>query len=508
MATASNSRIRWQQFEELPLDALPFPAAIVNRQTNFVSANPEWTATFADCLPGQPFQHWCSLIHPVAPDLAAALRKGTERVIADGERFTQAHGDGGRFLITVSPCRAGVLVLHQDLHPLENGRDLAQAQRMETVGRLMGGVVHDFANVLTLIYGYGDILINRIGAKDPLRSELEEILKAARHGASLTAQLLDFARGQNVESVELDLNALVMDMQRMLHPIIGEQVKLETQLAAGLRKIVADGGHMEQVVVNLILNARDAMPTGGAIRIRTANWEITPTLARLHCVAPGPAIILSVSDTGCGIDPADLARIFEPFFTTKEKGKGTGLGLSTVRDIVRANGGDIWVRSVPAEGADFTLCLPAVGQPARNGAGLVTAMLPEPGHETVLLVEDEDSVRRLFTHLLRSRGYQVLEASNSEDALCIFQQHSADIRLVLTDVIMPGISGPALAEKLREMQPELRIIFMSGYTSDVLSRTGGLAPGMTFLQKPLRPDVLTAKVREALDSPSRPFNPR
>jgi two-component system, cell cycle sensor histidine kinase and response regulator CckA len=513
VATVSNSRLEWQTapvvpLGDLPIESLPFPAAMVDRQGAIVAENPEWSSRYPTSQPGGLFQDWCAEIHAGAPDLAAALVDAVRQAIADRHRFVQEYGERGRYLVTISPCLAGALVLHQDLRPGETDGQQAQSQRMEIVGRLVGGVAHDFANLITLVEGYGDILLNRIGEKDPLRPELEEIRKAARHGARLTAQLLGFTRGQNTEPVEMDLNALIGDMERMLRPIIGEHVKLRTELAAGLRKVVVDRGQMEQVLVNLILNARDAMPGGGSIRIGTSNCEIGEEAARRHGVAVGPAITLSVADSGCGIGPEDAARVFEPFFTTKQQGKGTGLGLSTVRDIVRGSGGDVWVRSEPGLGAVFTICLPAVRQTAADGTRTAVANPAQPGHETVLLVEDEESVRRLLVHLLKKRGYEVVEASSGEEGLRIFKQRGTEIHLVLTDVVMPGMSGPSMAEKLREVRPDTPIVFMSGYTDDVLARTGVLAAGMSFLQKPLRPDVLAAKLREALDSPSRPFNPR
>ncbi|HWC96228.1 MAG TPA: ATP-binding protein [Candidatus Sulfopaludibacter sp.] len=513
MATVSNSRLQWDQpqiiqLPDIPLESLPFPAAVLSHQGIFILANPQWTATFADCGPGQPFEKWCAAVHPNSSERSAALMQGAQQTLNQNERFLQGYGESNRYRISLSPYVMGALVMHQDFYELGAPKEVSQTHRMEVVGRLVGGVAHDFANLITLIDGYTDLLLNRLGSQDPVRAELEEIRKAANHGAHLTSQLLGFTRGQKVEPQALDLNVVVSEMEHMLRPVIGEYIKLETSLAPGLAKVTADSGQMEQVIVNLILNARDAMPDGGRIQITTSNCQLDAQSARENEVEPGMGVVLTVADTGSGIEASKIGQVFEPFFTTKAKGKGTGLGLSTVRDIVRQSGGCIEVHSEPGRGASFAIWLPALSRPSDQGRGLSLVHTAEPGHETILLVEDEESVRRLLVHLLRKNGYQVLEAANAEEALKTFGERGGEIQLMLTDMVMPGISGRVLAEKILEQRPETRIIFMSGYTDDVLVRTGALSPGMTFLQKPLRPDVLAAKVRAALDSPSLPFNPR
>ncbi len=388
-----------------------------------------------------------------------------------------------------------------------------ETDRMVAAGRLLGGVAHDFANVLTLIAGYSELLLNRVAENDALRPELEEIRKAAAHGARLTTQLLTFSRGQASGVEPVDLNAVVTEMAGMLRLVIGEHVELELDLQPMPHKVMADPGRMEQVVMNLVLNARDAMPLGGRIRIETALGEIEEDAARERGVAAGKCVMLSVSDNGRGIATEALAHIFEPFFTTKDEGKGTGLGLSTVYRIVKESGGAIWAHSTPGKGAKFTLCLPRAPQEGSNGC---RRLEPPPGEaaaarertltgrfrggETLLVVEDEDDVRRLLTLVLRKRGYKVLEASGGEEALGIFEQHASEIQLVLTDMVMPRITGRQLGELLQQMRPGTKIVYMSGYTDDVLVRTGALRPGMSFLQKPLRPETLAAKVREALDA--------
>jgi two-component system, cell cycle sensor histidine kinase and response regulator CckA len=389
----------------------------------------------------------------------------------------------------------------------ESGRDL-RAQRMETVGRLTGGVAHDFANLLTLIAGYADILLNRIGQRDPLRPELEEIRKAASRGARLTGQLLGFTRGKAAELKPLDLNALVTEMRFMLRLMVGEYVEVDTMLATGLWKVMADAGQMEQVIMNLILNARDAMPSGGRLRIETCNTYVEEDAARTRGIQPGAYVVMEISDTGHGIAPDAVGLVFQPFFTTKKEGEGTGLGLSTVLSIVTQSGGDIRVRSVAGEGASFTLCLPRAEHTSAPEHAAIEPSRDGTGSETVLLVEDEDDVRRLLAHVLAQRGYKVLGACDGEEALHLVEKHGLEIRLVLTDMVMPRMSGRELGEHLARLRPDLKIIYMSGYTDDVLVRTGALGPGMTFLQKPLRSDELTSKVREALDSASRPFDPR
>jgi two-component system, cell cycle sensor histidine kinase and response regulator CckA len=482
---------------EVPLESLPVAAAAVNAEGILLAANPEWRAAHPGTPEGANALEWC----------ADALHRDVQRAIElavsglqprSTHDYTAADGCPRRLLVSASGT--GALLIDQELDCPEDRKRKNQAEKMETVGRLVGGVAHDFANLLTLIQGYSDILLNRIHEKDPIRAELDEIRKAANRGARLTAQLLGFTRGQSVQPQPLDLNATVVELQRMLGLVVGEHVTLDTALSPNLHEVVADPGQMEQVIMNLILNARDAMPAGGRIRIETANGELGEAVAREHGVAPGPCVTLSISDTGHGIDAEAKSHIFEPFFTTKEKGKGTGLGLSTVHRILKESGGDVWVDSAPGRGSTFTICLPRA--PHRSSR-IVDAAPPRPqtaGSETVLLVEDEEGVRRLLTHVLRRRGYQVLEASNGQEALELYRRRGAEIQLVLTDMVMPEMSGRQLGDSLRQLAPDVKIIYMSGYTDDVLVRTGALGPGMSFLQKPLRPEALAAKVRETLDA--------
>jgi signal transduction histidine kinase/CheY-like chemotaxis protein len=492
---------------QVPLDLLPFPTAAVGPDGTLIVSNAAWSARYPDLQLGRSVAEIAAGIHASSSsELQEALDAGIRTLLAGAQqKFVQEYSQAvGRFRVSVAAGPGMIWILHEVLTP---SAATESQNKMETVGRLLGGVVHDFANLLTLISGYSDIVFNRLGESDPLRAELDEIRKAASRGARLTGQLLGFTRGQAVQPKILDLNQLVRDAQTMLQPIIGEYIDLEVRLSPSLGKVLADAGQMEQVLMNLLLNARDALPRGGRIIVETGNRELQEATARSHGMEPGSCVSLSVSDTGLGMDSHTLEHVFEPFFTTKQEGKGTGLGLSTVHDIVRQSHGAIWVRSAPGQGTTFTICLPRVkAEPVTADTAHTKPVAT--GNETVLLVEDEESVRRLLSHILHRRGYQVLEASNAPEALEIFCKKEADIHLVLTDMVMPKMSGRDLAREIRRMKPEMKVIFMSGYTNDVLIRTGALSPGMSFLQKPLRPDVLAAKIREALDTPTRPFNPR
>ncbi len=385
--------------------------------------------------------------------------------------------------------------------------DSNRGSRLETVGRLASGIAHDFANILTLISGYTEILLVRADAAGAGRSELEEIRRASNRGATLIAQLLQFTRDQTAKPKPIGLNALVSDMERMLRPIIGETIEVQLNLAPGPCKVLADPVEIDQVVMNLLLNARDAMPEGGTIAIETVEGVLDDAAASALEMAAGPSVTLRIGDTGQGIDAAVMPHLFNPFFTTKPLGKGAGLGLSTVRQIVCRRGGAVWASSEPGAGAVFHVCLPRVHGPG----GIVDTKpdrRPSPrGAETVLVVEDEESVRRLLSQVLRMRGYEVLEAADGEEALALFGEGGAGIQLVLTDVIMPKMGGSELAARLVELRPDLPLVFMSGYPDAQFSGIDPRSAGRRFLRKPLMPDALATAIREALDSPSRPFNP-
>ena len=391
--------------------------------------------------------------------------------------------------------------------------------RLETVGRLASGVAHDFANILTLISGYTQILLERTETASPNRAELEEIRRASGRGAALIGQLLSFARTHTAEPKLLSVNSVITEIERMLRPIIGETIVVTLRLDSEVGKVLADPVQLDQVIMNLLLNARDAMPRGGSIFIATERGELdAPTAAALNMPA-GSCVTLRFADTGDGIAPENMARLFEPFFTTKEMGKGAGLGLHTVRQIVRNCGGAVWATSEPGQGAVFHVCLPMLRPVTQSGPTLrasadagdapgFSGAATQGSAEIVLVVEDEESVRRLLTQVLRLRGYRVLEASDGEEAIHILQERGRDVQLVLTDVIMPKVGGGELARQLKAMRPDLPLIFMSGYPDDQISKAAGLPLGRRFLRKPITPDALSRAVREALDSQRLPFNPQ
>jgi PAS domain S-box-containing protein len=376
---------------------------------------------------------------------------------------------------------------------------LRQAQKMEAVGRLAGGIAHDFNNVLTAIFGYADLVAGEV-PPGPIQEDVQEIRNAATRAASLTRQLLAFSRRQVLQPAVLNLNELVENLGRMLQRLLGEDVALRTSLAPDLGNVRTDPGQIEQVIVNLAVNARDAMPNGGRLTIETANAELSEQYAEAHQpVIPGSYVMLAVSDTGIGIASEIRGHIFEPFFTTKEKGKGTGLGLSTVYGIVKQSGGYIWVYSEPAHGATFKVYLPRVDAPVDPGP---QAGEPEPrltGTETILLAEDDDLLRPLVRGILEKVGYRVLDAPNTGAALAVARATNDPIHLLVTDVVMPGESGRELARRLAEIRPDAKVLYISGYTDEAIVHHGMLDPGLHYLQKPFTPPVLARKVRSVLD---------
>ncbi len=380
---------------------------------------------------------------------------------------------------------------------------LRHSMRMEAIGTLAGGVAHDFNNLLTTISGYTEFLLASVGEEGPLREDVLEIKKASERAAALTRQLLAFSRKQIMQPKVLDLNLIVSEMNRMLRRLIPENINLYTVLQPELHLVETDPGQIEQVILNLVVNSRDAMPNGGKLIIETRNVELDETYASQHIsVVSGSYVLLAVSDSGKGMDSETEARIFEPFFTTKEQGKGTGLGLSMVYGIVKQSGGTIWVYSEPEQGTTFKIYLPiVVGQlkPSKNTS------LPQPvqsGKETILLVEDDEMVRRMTSKILRRAGYEVLEAANGAKALLKYQETQGEFDLLLTDVVMPDLSGRDLAEQLTLVRPDLRVLFMSGYTDTAIVHHGVLDRNTAFIQKPFTQASLTAKVREVLDNRS------
>ncbi|MBI4589551.1 MAG: GAF domain-containing protein [Candidatus Rokubacteria bacterium] len=393
--------------------------------------------------------------------------------------------------------------LKGSIEELQRTQDqLAQAQKMEAVGRLAGGVAHDFNNLLTIIMGRTQLLSGRLPVEDPLRRDIELIDKAGKRAAALTQQLLAFSRKQVLQPKVLDLNAVVANMETMLRRLIGEDIELVTVRHSDLGCVKADPARLEQVILNLAVNARDAMPRGGKLTIETADVELDETYAFRHgAVHAGPYVMLAISDTGCGMDAKTQSHIFEPFFTTKEKGRGTGLGLSTVYGIVKQSGGYIWVYSEPGRGSTFKIYLPRIEQPAETVEPDPRPAGPFQGSETILLVEDESELRELACEILGGTGYTVLAATDGVEALRVSQAHPGPIHLLVTDVVMPKMSGRELADRLAPIRPAIKTLYMSGYTDDAIVHHGVLDPGVFLIEKPFTPDALLGRIREVLDEP-------
>jgi len=376
-----------------------------------------------------------------------------------------------------------------------------QAQKMEAVGRLAGGIAHDFNNLLTAIIGTTALVLEDLGLESRARLDIQEIEKAAKRAAGLTRQLLIFSRQQVLEPRALDLNALVGNLEKMLHRLIGEDIELRTKQATALGAVRADPGQLEQAIVNLVVNARDAMPQGGRLTIETADVELDRGYVAGHVpTQPGPYVLLAISDTGVGMDGATKARLFEPFFTTKEPGRGTGLGLATVYGIVKQSGGYIWTYSELGHGTTFKIYLPRVAETPEAPESTTSPPTPVRGSETLLVVEDQEEVRKLTKRVLEARGYTVLAARNGAEALEIVAQHPSKIHLMITDVVMPGMNGRELAQHARARRSYLKVLYVSGYTGEAVLQHRLLEPGVAFLQKPFTPDVLARKTREVLDN--------
>jgi PAS domain S-box-containing protein len=443
-----------------------------------------------------------------------AIYKELWEAITRGEvwvgQLTNRKKDGTLFeeRVTISPVHdkndhiVNYIAVKQDISDFIKLEDqLRQSQKMEAIGQLAGGVAHDFNNLLTAINGYSGLALQKIDDNHPLRGYLEEIKKAGDRAANLTRQLLAFGRKQILQPLPISLNDVVTDMNKMLRRLIGEDIALTAKLDPALKKIKADPGQIEQVLVNLIVNARDSMPQGGKLTIETTTIDLDREYAGRHVgVVPGRYVMLAVSDTGTGMSEDTRARIFDPFFTTKEKGKGTGLGLSTVYGIVKQSGGNIWVYSEIGHGTTFKVYLPELAvAPQKTEAAAVESLMPG-GSETILLVEDEDVVRGLARKILEHAGYHVLEASRGEEAVRLFHQQAQPIDLLLTDVVMPETSGKEVADRLTELLPGLRVLFMSGYTDEAIVHHGVLDSNVEFIQKPFTPAALVRKVRAVLDS--------
>ena len=449
------------------------------------------------------------------PEDVSALREDVQHAprFDEGRLWRHRKKDGSIFTVEIRAHEFEVgkrpvrLVLATDVTQRLHAEDtlrkteeqLRHAQKMEAVGRLAGGVAHDFNNLLSVILSCAEFLLADLQPVEPMREEAEHIRRAAERAADLTRQLLMFGRQQVLEPRVIDLNDVLVKMDKMLQRIIGVDIDLVLLCAPSIGRVRVDPGSIEQVVMNLVVNARDAMPTGGKLTMETANVMIDEESAREHLgTKPGPHVMLAISDTGIGMDRATQARIFEPFFTTKEKGKGTGLGLSTVFGIVQQSGGSIWVYSEPGKGTSFKVYLPRIDDAVDEvRAAQRPAMLR--GTETVLLVEDDEQVRTVARGILRRHGYRVLEARNGGEAMLICETHAQVIHLLISDVVMPHMSGPELARRLAKARPSMKVLCMSGFTDDTVVRHGVMDSDIAYLQKPITPETLTRKVREVLD---------
>jgi len=434
------------------------------------------------------------------------------RAVAGEPMTFHVEWKSGSYACHVEPLRdsdgqvSGAICMSLDITDRKQLEEqLRQAQKMEAVGRLAGGIAHDFNNLLMVIQGYSDLLVERLPGADPLRRNAEQIQMASQRASSLTRQLLAFSRKQMLAPKILNVQSVVAEMEKILRRLIGEDIQLETSSVPDLGLVRADRSQIEQVILNLAVNARDAMPQGGRLTIETANVELDSSYSHPPAVlSPGRYVMLAVTDNGCGMDAETQAHVFEPFFTTKEKGKGTGLGLATVYGVVKQSGGYVWVYSEPGRGTSFKIYLPRIEETAVPAGrdGKSETQIPQCGSETILLVEDEKGVRELAREYLASSGYTVIEAEDGHTALELAAMHVGQIHLLLTDVVMPGISGRELAERVSQIRPGIKIIYMSGYTDQAVVHHGILQNDAVLLQKPFTLMTLAGKLREMLAVPA------
>ncbi|MCC6862471.1 MAG: PAS domain S-box protein [Bryobacterales bacterium] len=440
----------------------------------------------------------------LARRIAALQPGGTERfevpiLARGGERWLEVVTSATSFAGRPAVLGAAIDITGRKL--LES--QLRQAQKMEALGRLAGGVAHDFNNILTVIAGYGQMLLSRLESDNPARADIEEVLKGAARAASLTGQLLAFSRRQPAQPRVLDLNALVSNMHRMLRRVISEDVRLETVLLPDIGRIKADPSQIEQVVLNLAVNARDAMPDGGCLTIETSGYQVRePSPHSPWNLAPGSYVLLTVTDTGRGMDAETQSHLFEPFFTTKEVGRGTGLGLSTVYGIVKQNGGDIQVTSAPGKGCRFQVLLPAVKAAADTEPASEQPRLWPVGDETILLAEDDRVLRAMLRGALEKQNYTVLEAASGDEALELARRHRGTVHLLITDLVMPGITGIELARRLSASRKSLKVLYITGYAEDAILLRGEQAPDNHLLHKPFTLPDFIRRVRDLLDTPA------
>lgn len=494
-------------------NAVPMVIWVTDITGGCTFVNEQWTTWTGQSLEEARGFGWMARVHPDDREGAAArftIANNAERAFRDEFRLQRQTGEYASVVSFAQPSLAatgafrgyvGCVLDMTEQKLLE--KKLSQAQKMEAFGQLAGGVAHDFNNLLTVISGYSDLVLDMIGPDDPKHQSLVEISEASQRAASLTRQLLSFSRLTLLEPVVLDVNVLVTNASTLLRRTIGEDVLLTTLLAPNIGWVKVDPGQMEQVLMNLVINARDAMPHGGAVTIETSSVELDAAYTALHldAVPPGRYVSLTVSDNGCGMTPDVQARVFEPFFTTKAPGRGTGLGLATVHGIVKQSAGHVSVYTEPGNGTVFTIYLPVVDDadvPATTVRGDSTVT---GGRESILLVEDDDAVRGIALLALQAQGYDVSHAESGMKAREISRARPRPIDLLLTDVVMPGVSGPELAGQLRLAHPGLKVLYVSGYTDDAVIRHGILQADVAFLQKPYTPVSLARKVREVLDAP-------
>jgi two-component system cell cycle sensor histidine kinase/response regulator CckA len=497
------------------LNALPVGVVVTDLSGDVVLSNPASKRIWGGMITSGAERYaksmgwWHGTRKRIGPDEWPSLQAFTTGQSTVNELIDIEAFDGVRKVIENSAAPildddqaiTGAVVINEDVTDVLRLEDqFRQAQKMEAVGQLAGGVVHDFNNLLTIINGYSEIIQTQLPADSPVQKLVREIDQAGERAASLTRQLLAFSRKQVLEPKVLNLNAVVTDTAKILQRLIGEDIELNTALEPSLGLVRVDPGQIEQVLMNLAVNARDAMPQGGKLALETANVDLDATYTQAYPdLLPGPYVMVAVSDTGMGMDEATKAHIFEPFFTTKQPGKGTGLGLATVFGIVRQSNGHIAVSSEPGRGATFKIYLPVV-------AGVISSPKPHPdpksaprGNETILLTEDDSAVRALARHALQMHGYTVLEAGQGDKALHVAEECKGTIHLLVTDVVMPVMSGRELAERLAAIRPGLRVLYLSGYTDDAVIRHGVSLAETAFLEKPFTPSSLATKVREVLD---------
>jgi two-component system, cell cycle sensor histidine kinase and response regulator CckA len=489
---------------ELRAAGLEFISRQVDSDTGFRHAVHDFVPHLILCdysLPGASGMDILRLARNLCPDTPFIFVSGT----IGEERAVEALKTGAVDYVLKDRLSSLPLRVRRALREAEERRErqalelqLRHAQKVEVMGQLAGGVAHDFNNLLTVIGGFTALTLDTFSADDPRRADLEEIQKATKRGSDLTRQLLAFARRQALAPTVIDLNTVIDHTRTMLERLIGEDIQFVTVLAENLGRVQADAGQIEQVMMNLVINARDAMPNGGTLTIETQDVELDDGYVRAHTgVQAGRYVMIAVSDTGVGMPREVLSRLFEPFFTTKAPGHGTGLGLATAYGIVRQSGGDIWVYSEVGQGTTFKVYLPCVEQPLDEAAARPTHGSLR-GTETVLLAEDDRAVRVLARRVLEAYGYRVLEATDGGEAIDVAKRHNGHIDLLVTDVVMPQMSGREVADAVAAIVPGIRTLYLSGYTASVIARRNVLESGMSFLEKPFTPTSLAAKVREVL----------